>query len=155
MKNLITPAEVIELAFSPHDQVEPSIITGARIGTAQLRFLRSPLGNLYSALSDEKYEEFVKNWIKPALAHFAKYNVLLHLSVCIGNEGIIRNQPLSGEAADYTEIARLRKEARRTAKSLLRETLEYIRANPEKFPEYKPEECVRRKKEIREGGIVL
>jgi hypothetical protein len=154
MKHLITPAEVIDLAFSPHEPVSPWVVTDARIETAQLRFLAPALGGLYPALSLEKYENFLRERVKPALAHFVRSLILPQLVVRTSSEGILRNGPADSVPADDAAIARLRKDARRTAKSLLADTLEYLREHAGEFPEFTPAERRCRPAEVR-GGVIV
>jgi hypothetical protein len=153
MKHLITPAEVIDLAFSRHDRINPSAVTDDRIEIAQRRFLKPALGGLYPALTLEKYEDFLCSHIKPALAHFVRYLLLPHLGVQAGCEGIVCCRSAEAAPLDPAGIARLRKEARRTARTLLAEALEYLGEHADEFPEYVPRERCR-PVEIT-GGVVM
>jgi hypothetical protein len=153
MKQLITPAEVIDLAFSPHEPVSPWVVTDARIETAQLRFLAPALGGLYPALSLEKYEDFLREYIKPALAHFVRSLILPQLVVRTSSEGIVRNGSTDSVPVDESELARLRKDARRTAKSLLAGTLKYLRDHAEEFPEFTAERRCRPVEVC--GGVIV
>lgn len=156
MQNLlITPDEVIELAFSPHDRIDPAIITDTRIETAQLKFVEPVLGKLYPALIDGAYGEFCREFIKPATAYFVKYHIFLHLSVRIGNDGIIRLRPADSTPADASEIARLRRESRETACLLLQKAIGHLIENAEMFPEFAAESGERPRAKINHGGIVI
>lgn len=155
MQNLlITPDEVIELAFSPQDQVDPAIITDTRIETAQLKFLAFALKKLYPALTEGLYDRFCREFIKPALANFVKYNLFLNLSVKIGNDGIIRLHPTDSTLPESSEVARLRRESRETAYLLLEKACDYLKRHADEFPEWDPEENKRKRPRIN-GGIII
>ena len=155
MENLlVTPDEVVELAFSPHDQIDPAIITDTRIETAQLKFLAPAFGEFYNALLDGLYDEFCREFIKPVAAYFVKYHIFLHLSVRIGNDGIIRLNPIEAAPASTSEIGRLRRESRETAYLLLGKAFAYLQEHAGDFPELKPEAVKQRRPRVN-GGIVI
>lgn len=155
MQNLlITPNEVVELAFTPYDQIDPAVLTDTRIEAAQLKFLRSPLKKMYAALVAGLYPEFCTEFIKPALAYFVKYHIFRHLSVRIGNDGIIRLHMPDAVPADSPEIDRLRQESRETANILLNKAFHHLRNNATDFPEFDTQENHCRWPRIN-SGIVL
>ena len=154
MKNLITPAEVIEIAFAANDQIDRSVITENRIEAAQLKFLAPRLRKMYDALTEGKYDSFNLTYIKPALAHFVRYAVFLNLSVHIGNKGTVRTKTIDATVATPAETGILRREAREAANALLERAIDYLRKNAGEFPEFCPEKCRRRRVRVN-GGIVL
>jgi hypothetical protein len=152
---LITPNEVVELAFSPHDQIDPALLTDTRIEAAQLKFLRPALKNLYTALTEGAYDDFCRKFIKPALAYFVKYHIFLCLSVRIGSDGIIRQRMPDAVPADLSQIARLRHESRETAYLLLEKAFNHLKNNAVEFPEFDPWEHCRRRRPRIHSGIVM
>ena len=155
MQNLlITPDEAIELAFSPHDRIDPALLTDTRIEAAQLKFLAPALGKLYATLANGSYETFCREYIKPAAAYFVKYHIFLHLSVWIGNDGIVRLNPGGSTPADSAEIGRLRRESRETAYLLLSKAFTYLRNHSEDFPEIDPRNFKRKRLRMN-GGIII
>lgn len=154
MHLLITPAEVIDTAFSPTDQIDNNTVNEFRIEAAQLKFLAPELGQLYTALTEGKYPDFCEIHIKPALAYFVKYSVLLNLSVRIGNRGITRNRTADSSVASDAEIGMLRKESRETASSLLEQALAFVARHLDEFPEYNREESERKRIRIN-GGLII
>ena len=151
---LITPDETIELAFAPHDQIDPAILTDTRIEAAQLKFLQPALKKFYTALTGGLHEAFCREFIKPALAYYVKYHIFLHLSVRIGNDGIIRLQPVESRPADASEIARLRRESRETARLLLDKALTHLKTHADDFPEFDAQECRPRRPRINNGIVI-
>ena len=155
MQNLlISPEEVIELAFSPHDQIDPAILTDTRIEAAQLKFLAPAFGTLYTALCEGSYADFCREYIKPAAAYFVKYHLFLHLSVRIGNDGIIRLNPPDSTPAGTSEIARLRRESRQAAYLLLGKAYAFLRDHASEFPKLGRGSTRHRRARI-SGGLVI
>lgn len=156
MQNLlITPDEVIELAFSTHDQIDSDVITDSRIEAAQLKFIAPALHKLYPPLIAGVYDDFLREYIKPALAYFIKYNIFLCLSVRIGNDGIIRVRPTDSTPVDSSEIGRLRRECRETAELFLKKALDYLKKNAGKFPEFQPDNGKEKKRIKMNGGLII
>jgi len=155
MQNLlISPGEVIELAFSSYDQIDPALITDTRIEAAQLKFLAPAVENLYAPLTEGLHRDFCQEFIKPALAYFVRYHLFLTLAVRIGNQGI--NQLILTESSpvEAGQLARLRRESRETAQLFLQKAIDFIRQNPLSFPEW--DSGNREKKLARvNGGIII
>jgi len=150
MKHLISPAEAIDLAFSPAERQSRLAVTDAMIETAQLRFLKPALGGLYDALCAGRYAELLRAGIKPALAHYVRYQVLLHLAFEAGKRGAEQAAPFDDLALTRTRRD-ARRDARRTARLLLAELLGYVRARADEFPEF--DRAGRRTEVI--GGVVV
>ncbi len=65
---LITPAEVLALAFSPVEYRQEELVGQTVIEVAQARLLEPVFGPLYAVLGEAHYEDFTDEYIKPALA---------------------------------------------------------------------------------------
>lgn len=90
---LILPEEVLSLAFSQEDPISSTFVRSARIQIAQLRYIRPAFGNaMYQKMREgaEDYTEFVTDYIKPALAHYVRYEMTGELAVRAGEYGIVR-----------------------------------------------------------------
>lgn len=95
---LISQDEVLGLAFSPDDSIAASHIRAARIEAAQLRYIRPAFGSgMYRQMILEQYRDFVNGYIKPALAHFVRYELIGELAVRASDHGIVR--PSSSEVS--------------------------------------------------------
>jgi hypothetical protein len=158
MKQLITSAEVIALAFGTTHTLGEERIPSHTILAAQRRLLRPALGaELYSLLTldttdtpDTRYQELLDNYLKTPLALYVASQMLPTLAVQVGTVGVVR---LRGEGFEVADERLLRKAARRLrkdAEALLGVAAEYLAANPELFPEYAPEGSVSLL-----GGMVL
>lgn len=88
---LITPEEVLGLAFSPDDAIDVSHIRIYRIEAAQLRYIRPAFGDrMYQQMIQERYDAFVSTYIRPALAHYVRYELISELAVRISDRGVVR-----------------------------------------------------------------
>lgn len=88
---LIAQEEVIGLAFSPDDLINPENIRPARIEIAQLRYIRPAFGNkMYHSMILRQYNDFVDEFIKPALAHFIRYELIGELAVRASDGGVVK-----------------------------------------------------------------
>ncbi len=87
---LITPSEVISLAFLPREDISEDSIRTLKIEVAEQRYIRPRFGDaLFDEFSEGLYPDFVENYIKPTLAHYVKAEVIDELSVQISNDGAI------------------------------------------------------------------
>lgn len=88
---LISQEEVIGLAFTPDDVINPANIRLARIEIAQLRYIRPAFGNqMYRNMILQKYDSFVADYIKPALAHFIRYELIGEFAVRASDLGVVK-----------------------------------------------------------------
>lgn len=146
MKLLITPPEVADTSFSQADQIDTGIINDSHIRAAELKFLAPVLKEYYPLLEGEQYRVFREKYIKPALAYYVKYMVILSLFIKSGKTGMSSN--LSVEHIGY-----LKKESREIGDLLLDVALDYMEKHPEEFPSFDREKataCV-----TINGGFVL
>lgn len=85
---LITPNEVIEIAFADAKTLKPEMIRPSKIDIAQERFLRPVLGNLYDSLIDGNHTLFIDEYIKPPLAYFVRHAVISDLAMSVDGSGV-------------------------------------------------------------------
>lgn len=102
---LIQPEEVLGYAFSPDDPIAPSHVRPSRIEAAQLRYIRPAFGNaMYRNMQMERYDDFVSGYIKPALAHYVRYEMIGELAVRASDHGVVR--PSSEESVQTTSATK-------------------------------------------------
>lgn len=102
---LIQPEEVLGYAFSPDDPIAPSHVRPSRIEAAQLRYIRPAFGDaMYRKMLLERYDEFVSGYIKPALAHYVRYELIGELAVRASDHGVVR--PSSEESVQTTSATK-------------------------------------------------
>jgi len=151
---LITPEEILELAFSPVDQIDPQVLTHSRIEAARLKFLVPVFGELCSLLGTERFAYLLNGFVKPALAFFVKYAILQELAVRIGNDGITQIGLPDQQPAEPALVESLRRDSLHAGHLFLRRGLEYLRRHESEFPELKMKRYRRVRREMH-GGILL
>lgn len=87
---LITPIEVIAMAFTPREKISPTSIRNVKIDIAQEHFIRPKIGDeLFQNLVQGLQPDFVNDYIKPALAHYVRYGIIGELCVAVTDQGAL------------------------------------------------------------------
>jgi hypothetical protein len=149
MNNIITPQEVIDIAFPAISNMKPESINEYVIHSTEIKYLRSALGEeLYDKLVD--YPD-LREELKPALAFFVKCELIPSLSLSMSNGGIAVSNPQYMSAATDKQRTLLYESELSKAHTLLNEVLENI-VKSGKYPEFRIST-----KPIRKtyGGIIL
>lgn len=159
MKPIITPTEVIEMAFGTTHTLRTESIPTHTILAAQRRFVRPVVGEeLYALIVAEEPEErvasFVAEYLKLPLALYVASLLLPSLAVQVGTAGVVRLSGESFEAADEGSLRRAVRRLRRDAEALLDAATDHLATAPSTFPEYHPEANIRQRVSI-EGGLVV
>lgn len=152
---LITPAEVLELAFPSNQYLPEEMILPAKIDAAQYRFLKPAFGSLYVCLAEERYEMFLNQFVKPALAYYVRYLVIDDLCASTGTSGVLQAETDYAESASEKNMEKVKRQAKEDADILLRQALDYVDTHTDLFPEYddvgqenKPKVCMK-------GGFIF
>lgn len=151
---LITPKEVIDLAFSQTDQLTSGAVKETKIIAAQEEYLSPVFNGLYSVMIEGKYSGFVEEYIKPALAYFVRYGMIPDMSIQVGNGGLYHNRQDYSSGSTDKQRDLLRTQALKDGNSLLKKALRYLECNRVLFPEYDPH-CNIRKRVKYPGGIIM
>lgn len=87
---LMTPSEVVMAAFTTSEIASANEVRAVKIDIAQEYFIRPRMGDeFFQQMIDGQHNEFVKLYIKPALAHFVRYALTQELSIKITDKGIL------------------------------------------------------------------
>lgn len=87
---LITPIEVMQIAFGNDIELDSSTIRPSKIDIAQEHFLRSKIGDtLFDNFANGQNPDFVDLYLKPPLAYYVKYGLLDELAVVVDRSGVI------------------------------------------------------------------
>lgn len=159
MKPIISPAEVISLAFGTTHTLREGDIPTHTILATQRRFIRPVVGEeLYALLTAESPEErvasFSAEYLKTPLALYVASQLLPSLAVQVGSAGVVRLSGESFEAADEGSLRRASRRLRCDADALLDAATDYLASSLSTFPEYHPSENIRERISM-EGGVVL
>lgn len=134
MNNIITPQEVVDIAFPATSNMKAESINEYVIHATEIKYLRPALGaELYGKLAD--YADLCEA-LKPALAFFVKCELIPSLSLSMSNGGIAISNPQYMSAATDKQRTLLYKSELDKAHTLLEEVLVDI-AQSGKYPEYR------------------
>ena len=137
-KFLITPAEVVALAFDAGSGLGPEDIPEGMILSAQEKFIRPVLNELYPRLEAGDLPDFLETFIKPALAYYVRLLLLPVMAVSTDKMGLVVLNGTSLKAADAEQRSMLVKRTRADACALMRRAIRHVEENPEMYPEYRP-----------------
>lgn len=159
MKTLVSPAEVLAVAFGTTHTLRESDVPEHTILAAERKFLRPVLGEeLYEKLTAEEPTStdraFVENYLKTPLALYVASLLLPTIALQVGAAGVVRVAGESFRAVDERSVMRLCRRLRSDAGALLDSATDYLAAHPELFPLYDPEENIR-ERTLLKGGIVV
>lgn len=132
MKSLVTPDEVISVAFAADYVITSSNITTLDILATESRFLCPLLGTkLYESLLAGNYPELLDDYVIPQVAAWTRYVVEPVLAERCDYD---RNKDYS--EADYKMNRQLLLQLRSTAQAMSRRLTDYLNANAASIPEY-------------------
>lgn len=88
MNTLITPTQVVRLAFSPDESLPPEAVTDADIAAAAQRYLIPVIGSpLYERLMTEVDRSFIDHYVAAPLALFTRLLIQPRLDIRTGRCG--------------------------------------------------------------------
>lgn len=150
---IITPAEVVSLAFAPTNHVRTAQITEVEILAAQQKYLAPVFGRLWERLCAGEYTDFANEYIKPALAQYVKARTLPSLA-SVTASGVVQHISATTKRATDDDLLRTVRAVYDTAATLRRRAIEYVESNPQQFPEYDRSQNILNHTRI-ESGVVL
>ena len=140
MKTLITPLQVLRLAFGDGEQLPPQTVAEADIAGAEQRHIVPVVGPaLYEKLLAGAYPEFRDGYLAAPAALFTRLTVQPRLDIRTGQCGTSAPKTAYGQPAAETALRTLRRSLRVQARTLLRRAAEHLRTHRNEFPEYDPE----------------
>ncbi len=159
MKQLITSAEVIDLAFGATHSLRPESIPTHTILAAQKRMVAPVVGEeLFALLTAENPSEecraFLEGYLKLPLALYVSALALPLMAVQVGTAGVVKLSGESFKAADQAAIRMASRRLRKDAEALMDAAIEHLVSLPTLGALYRPEENVRSRTRL-SGGIVI
>ena len=140
MKTLITPLQVLRLAFGDGEQLPPETVAETDIAGAEQRHIVPVVGRaLYEKLLAGSYPDFRNEYLAATAALFTRISIQPRLDVRTGQCGTSAPKSAWGQPAGETALRALRQGLRTQARTLLRRAAEHLRAHRDEFPEYDPE----------------
>ena len=154
MQTLITPAQVVALAFADGEYISPEALLEADIAAASHSYIEPVAGRaLCDALVAGRYPELLADYVAPALAMAVRTLLQRALNVRTGQMGLVVPDISGAQAAVQSAAAELQRSLTERRRLLLGRLSDYLAANEEQFPEYDASHDAMRKCRIY-GGFV-
>lgn len=159
MKTLVSPAEVLAIAFGTTHTLRESDVPEHTIRAAERKFLRSVLGEEFfdevvGANPSHEVESFAANYLKTPLALYVASLLLPTIASQVGAAGVVRVAGESFRAVDERTLHRLVRRLRSDAGALLDGATDYLSSHPDIFPLYQAENNIRKRISLK-GGVVI
>lgn len=143
MNTLITPLQVLRLAFGEGEYLPPETVTEADIAAAEQRYLVPVIGQaLYEKLLDGSHADFRTEYLAAPAALFTRLALQPRLDIRTGQCGTTAPKTACGQPADKTALRELQRALRAQARTLLRRAAGHLRTHRKEFPEYAPEKDI-------------
>lgn len=150
---IVTPAEVVRLAFADGGYVSPEAIGEADIAAAVERWVVPVAGReVWRAVAGGRYPE-AKEYLAAAAAACTRLEMQPRLDVCTGQAGLTQASGIFAEAAAESARIELMRSLRVQARMSLLRLTEYLDGNAASIPEYDPRGNVL-KRCMTDGGFV-
>lgn len=154
MTQLITPSEVIALAFGDGEWIASEAITAADIDSATERWVRPVVGRaLLDKVAEGSYSTLREEYLAPAIALYTRVLVQPRLNAATSQLGLTIATGANRKAADKAARHELRQALHTAARSALKRLSEYLDRNASFFEEYDPRQNIL-KRCTRDGGFI-
>lgn len=139
MKTLITPAQVISLAFDEREYLTPCSIAPCDIAAAEQRYIVPVIGReLYEKLLAGSHPEFTAEYLAAPAAIFTRLAIQPRLDIRTGQRGTVAPKSDDSQPATAQALRELQRTLRSQARSLLRRAAQHLELHTGEFPEYDP-----------------
>ena len=139
MNTLVTPLQVLKLAFGEGEYLPPEIIAEADIAGAEQRHIVPVVGRaLYEKLLAGSYPDFRTEYLASPAALFTRAVLQPRLDVRTGQCGTVAPKSAAYQPAGTQALRELQRSLRRQARTLLRRAAEHLETHAAEFPEYDP-----------------
>lgn len=143
MNTLVTPLQVLKLAFGEGEYLPPEIIAEADIAGAEQRHIVPVVGRaLYEKLLAGSYPDFRTEYLASPAALFTRAVLQPRLDVRTGQCGTVAPKSAAYQPAGTQALRELQRSLRRQARTLLRRAAEHLETHAVEFPEYDPHENI-------------
>ena len=143
MREIITPAEVLALAFTDGEYIAAECIAQADIAAAIERWIAPVVGHeVLEAVAEDRYGDFAEEYLKPAIALYTRCLVQPRLNASTSMLGLTTPASTHRKAADKSYAQELMESLRRRARTALRSMSEYLQKHAVEVVEYNPKENI-------------
>uniref|UniRef100_UPI003FD7B7A9 DUF6712 family protein n=1 Tax=Alistipes putredinis TaxID=28117 RepID=UPI003FD7B7A9 len=155
MTTLVTPREVIDLAFADGGYLPPEAIGTVDIAAAEARYLLPVTGPaLWQKLAEGEYPTLREEFAAPAAACAVRVAMQPALDLHGGAGGTTVTKSSACQPAGQEQLAASHRALRNRLSALLHALSDHLDAHPSDYPEYAPEKNVLHRVLI-VGGLVL
>ena len=143
MTTLITPSQVLRLAFGPGEYLTPESVATAAIEAAEERYLIPVIGRrLHARLRTGAAADFTRDYLAAAVALFTRAMIQPRLDIRTDRSGTTAPRTAAAEPADPKACRRLQRALRTQGRTLLRRAAARLETLREEFPEYDPRDNI-------------
>lgn len=142
-QTIITPRQVLEIAFSDGEWLSEGVITDADIVAAIEHWILPVTGRrLIEAIENGRHEEFLSEYLRPAVAFYTRLLVQPRLNVQTSQLGLSAPSGPTHKAADGKARAALQQTLRQRAHALRKRLSDYLEEHTLTMGEYRSEDNV-------------
>tara|TARA_R110000787_G_scaffold204451_2_gene314957 strand:- start:1061 stop:1600 length:540 start_codon:yes stop_codon:yes gene_type:complete len=167
--NFLTPLEVVTLVFT-NKNTDLSLISKQIRDVAEIAHIIEPLGfdffvhlkSQFTAPAVPTADETVlmDNWIKPTLAEFTKFELILEIQNQSTSSGIVGNIPEFASLVSPAQLNVYKQDTYRKGKVLISQLINFLNKNATSFPEYQSESgsgllCGNKTGAIKTHGMII
>lgn len=139
MNTLVTPLQVLKLAFAEGACLPADTVVEADIAAAEQRYVVPVIGlDLYEKILGGAYAEFRDDFLAAPVALFTRLTLQPRLDVRTGQCGTSAPKSDFAQPADEQARRDLVRTIRAEARALLRRASLHLRAHRAQYPEYDP-----------------
>tara|TARA_R100000963_G_C4629675_1_gene95066 strand:+ start:114 stop:650 length:537 start_codon:yes stop_codon:yes gene_type:complete len=140
----MTAAEVITIAFT-NKNTDTSLISAEIRKIAEIAHIIEPLGrDFYIHLKDafdagsETADEttLMTDWIKPTLAWYSRFELILEIQNQSTSSGIVHNIPEFSNVVSASDLNVYKQDTYRKGKVMTEQLVKFLDENSTEFPEY-------------------
>lgn len=142
-QSIITPQQVVEIAFSDGGYLSPDVVAQVDIEAAAERWVKPVVGEaLLEAVAAGRYEELREEYLKPVLALYTRLLVQPRLNVATSQLGLTVSAGATCKAAEASHRSELMQALKARARTALRALSHYLDDHTELLAEYEPKRNV-------------
>lgn len=139
MNTLVTPLQVLKLAFAEGDYLPAKTVTETDIAAAEQRYIVPVIGPaLYERLLAGQYADLRAEYLAAPAALFTRVSLQPRLDIRTGQCGTTAPKSDSGQPAGDNARRELLRTLRTQARAMLRRASLHLRSHRSEFPEYDP-----------------
>lgn len=154
MRVVITPEQVVALAFGECNYLSADVVSVADIAAAQSRYIVPIVGEeLLEMILEGDYGELADEYVAPALAYATRLIVQPAINLRMGDSGLVAPRGDAMQSPGESAVEALMGSLKIRTRQLLKRLSAFLNQNIDTFPEYKPECNVLNRCSI-DGGFV-